>query len=239
MGRPYYSRIARAWHDATGPEGGPLKKYVLNELLLQRIPDMDGMAVLEIGAGNGYFSRLLMNRRGGQVPARFVITDASAAVLRYAEQCFRVPSAEYQALDIGRTLPFSDGDFGLILATMVFNELRDRDLAHALLECRRILTPGGRLLATVVHPDFVARLDRNNQLREWPGGLCTMPAAGELRVPVVRRSLDEYRRLFHDAGFAYETQPVIPTDRVLRERPGLRHAAGVPLALIYDARRSG
>ena len=57
MARPYYSKIAKAWHDATGAEGGPLKKLVLNDLLLDRIGSIDGLSLLEIGAGTGIFTR--------------------------------------------------------------------------------------------------------------------------------------------------------------------------------------
>ena len=55
MGRPYYSRIAKQWHDITGYHGGPFKKYVLNDHLLEQISSIDNLSILELGAGNGYF----------------------------------------------------------------------------------------------------------------------------------------------------------------------------------------
>ncbi len=230
----YYSKIAAAWHDATGPAGGPFKKYVLNDELLARIGSIDGKAILELGAGNGYFVRLMMTRKSGERPARLVVTDAAGALLRIAEQCFRVRVAEYRQLDARRPYPFESGTFDLILATMVFNELGDAGLRAALAECTRVLGSTGRLLATVLHPDFVERLKENGQVKPLGHGFYTIPGPGALRVPVVPRSPAGYESLLSAAGFRFTATAVHPDRRVLRERPGLRHAAGLPLGLVYD-----
>jgi hypothetical protein len=59
LGRPYYSRIAKQWHEATGYQGGSLKKYVLNDYLLKNIESITDRSILELGAGNGYFIPLI------------------------------------------------------------------------------------------------------------------------------------------------------------------------------------
>ena len=76
----YYSKIPGAWHEATGYSGGPFKKYVLNDYLIQRIGTIDGKAILELGAGNGYFLPLLRKRCAGQKPSRLVIINVSSAL---------------------------------------------------------------------------------------------------------------------------------------------------------------
>ncbi len=40
------------------------------------------------------------------------------------------------------------------------------------------------------------------------------------------------------SGFEFTAQPVIPTEKVLRERPGLRHARNLPLTLVYEAAKT-
>src|SRR5690242_6676240 len=96
----YYDRIARAWHAATGPQGGAVKRYLLNERVLDRFPDVAGLAILELGAGNGYFLPLALRRFSGRVPARVVISDQSPALLDIARRSFRVDGAEYVVLDV-------------------------------------------------------------------------------------------------------------------------------------------
>jgi ubiquinone/menaquinone biosynthesis C-methylase UbiE len=185
MARPYYSKIAKAWHEATGATGGPFKKFVLNDLLLDSIDSIDGVSLLEIGAGTGYFMRLLTKRRSGQIPRKLVMTDISVAMLRIAQEAFRVPSAEYLQLDVRRTFPLGSDEFDIVLATMVLNELAPQDLRNALRKVARMLVKGGRLFATVVHPDFVACLQRNGKLSQLGPHFFTMPGKGSMRVPVV------------------------------------------------------
>ena len=237
MGRPYYSKIAKAWHAVTGPEGGALKKHVLNRLVMTRLGPLDGLAVLELGAGNGYFMKWLLDQSGSGSPSRLVITEASGALLALARESFPLPTAEYHQLDVRRPFPFTNDSFDRILAVMVFNELRDRDYEQALRECARVLKPGGMLVAVVTHPDFIDCLQRQGKLTELSPGFFTMPGKDALRVPVIPRTMDAYRAALVQAGFRIEQEPVYPTEDVLRERPGLRHADGLPLAAVFTGIR--
>lgn len=237
MRRPYYDRIAKAWHAATGEEGGPFKRLVLNEHLLTRIGEVAGRSLLELGCGNGYFARLLRGRTAGPGPERLVLTDASDALLELARRHHPVDGAEVRRLDVREPFPFEDGAFDLVLATMVFNELTDGGLARALRECARVLREGGTLLATVTHPTFVAGLDRRGALRPLGRALHTMPAKGALRVPVVLRTEARTVRLLEAAGFAVTCTSLRATEAVRRERPGLQQAGNVPIALVLESTR--
>ena len=61
----YYDHIAKHWHAATGYTGGAFKELVLNNLLLEKIASIDHCAILELGAGNGYFLPLVLRRFSG------------------------------------------------------------------------------------------------------------------------------------------------------------------------------
>lgn len=176
----YYDRIAKKWHEITGYRGGAFKRLVLNEFLLDRIPGISGQAVLELGAGNGYFMPMLMERFSGQPPKRVVITDISSRLLEITQRHFRIDGAEYRQLDIRREFPFGVREFDLILATMVFNEVSDSSLKKALRECRRVLSEAGVLLFTVTHPQFVESLRKREQTKRDRNGLLTMPGADQL-----------------------------------------------------------
>lgn len=238
MSRPYYNRIAKQWHEVTGYHGGPFKKYVLNEYLLATIGTIGNLSIIEIGAGNGYFIPLMLRRFSGQIPSRIVITDQSGALLKIAENEFRVEGAEYIQLDIRNSFPFGDGSFDIILATMIFNEVSTPNLKAALKECHRILSENGRMIVTVTHPIFVTALSRGGKLSNLGSDFWTMPAKGSLRVPVVPRSEEAYSEMFSDADIKFELESLHPTPPVLNERPGLRHAAGVPLAMVFNCRKS-
>jgi SAM-dependent methyltransferase len=229
----YYDHIAKSWHETTGRKGGPFKELVLNDLLLEKIGSIDRSAILELGAGNGYFLPLVLRRFSEQTPARLTVTDQSQILLELAQRHFRSPGAEYRCLDVRRPFPLGDGQFDLIIASMLFNEVPARDFVRALGECRRVLAPEGRLLMTVTHPDFIAGLKKRGLLKAAPWGGLTMPGSGSLRLPVVVRSLARYRQSLQETGFQYTEDEAYPTPEVLDLKAGLRNAWKVPIALVY------
>jgi SAM-dependent methyltransferase len=233
----YYDTIAKQWHAATGYKGGAFKELVLNEVLLKNLPGIDNCSILELGAGNGYFLPLVLRRFSGQTPSAIMITDQSRKLLEIARKCFKIPTAEYQTLDVRRRFPFDDHQFGLILASMVFNEVATGDFQKALGECYRVLSSQGLLLIAVIHPDFVSSLRKRELLTRTREGLLTMPGSGSLRVPVVVRSSELYRSSLAGASFAFEEEEVFPTAEVLNVKSGLRKAGRVPLALVFRCRK--
>ena len=234
----YYDKIAQQWHTATGYKGGAFKEHVLNAVLLQKLPAIDNCSILELGAGNGYFLPLVLRHFSGQTPASIVVTDSSAELLEVARKNFRLPGAQYQRLDICGAFPFEAHRFDLILAIMVLNEISPRCFNNALQECHRVLSDQGVLLIAVTHPDFVDSLQKKGLLKRIAGNPLTMPGAGSLRLPVVIRSHALYRAGLAGAGFQYGEEELYPTARVLTERPGLRNAGRVPIALVFRCTRS-
>ena len=234
----YYDTIAKQWHEATGYKGGAFKELVLNRILLEKVSGIEQSAILEVGAGNGYFLPLLLRRFSGQVPARIIVTDQSKPLLEIAQRHFRLPEATYQCLDVSKPFPWADSQFDIIIASMLLNEVPERDLRQVLTECHRVLSPGGLFLVTVTHPMFIESLQKRSLLKPTREGTLTMPGSGTLRLPVVIRSLEQYRDGMQAAGFQYVEEEIYPTPDVLRRKTGLRNAGKVPVALVYTCKKS-
>ena len=211
---------------------------MLNDCILTQIDSIAENAILELGAGNGYFAPLLLRRFSGQLPTRLVITDQSQVLLTIAQTSFQIDGAEYRALDVQDPFPFPNDSFHLVLASMLFNELTTTGLEHALKECSRILTEGGLLLAVVPHPDFVHALAKKGALTDFGRGLFAMPSAEGLRLPVSRRPLSAYQKAMEDSGFTVTTQDIFPDEKTLREKPGLKVSSGTPLGLLFLCHRT-
>ena len=230
----FYDRIAKQWHTTTGSSGGALKQFVLNDLLIEAIRSVDHRSILELGAGNGYFLPLVTRRYSGQSPTKVVLTDQSSRQLEFARKNCRVHDAEYAELDVRNEFPFPSDTFDLVIVTMVFNEVSRRGVASAIRECHRVLHVGGQLLATVIHPRFVASLDKRGELRRDRNGPLTMPGSSGMRLPVQNHSQTFYERCLNDTGFEFTAQDVFATQEVLNAKPGLRKMGNVPLALVFD-----
>ena len=228
-----YNRIAKQWHANTGKEGGALKKYILNDLILEKIVQIENASILELGAGNGYFISLMMKYFSGQKPKKIVITDQSEKLLKIAQKNFPNAIAQYLPLDIRGQFPFDSNEYDIILATMIFNEVSKGGLFRALKECNRVLSDKGKMIATVLHPDFITNLDRRGLLHRNKNGLLTMPGAKNLRLPVVKREMKEYYYLFSQTKFHFEVDDIHPTKEVLNEKSGLKNYGKNPIAAIF------
>ena len=210
---------------------------MLNDLLLDKIGRIEGQAILELGAGNGYFAPLLLRRYSGQTPQRLVISDQAQALVDIARETFSIEGAEYGAIDIQDALPFTDGSFDLILATMVFSELPLSAVRRAAQECHRVLATDGRLLATVAHPALVRGLAKRAALTDFGRGLFAMPSAEGLRLPVARRSVETYQAALAESGFTVALEDALPDEKTLHEKPGFKLPRETPMALVCECRR--
>jgi demethylmenaquinone methyltransferase/2-methoxy-6-polyprenyl-1,4-benzoquinol methylase len=106
---------------------------------LRRAGLRPGMTLLDVATGTG-----LLGRAGARVlghPRSVVGIDANAAMLR--EACQAGPSPLVQGW--AEALPFRSDRFDVVSIGYLFRYVED--LESVLRECRRVLKPGGRLLA--------------------------------------------------------------------------------------------
>ena len=132
--------------DFVGPRHA-LRERLLLDLLLRGDP---GRQVLNAGAGQGTFTRLL-ERRGFEVTS----TDASPAAVEVLEQRVEGPALEADVT----ALAFADESFDAVVLGEVLEHVPDDDRAVA--EVARVLRPRGVLALSVpAHPRLFGPSDR-------------------------------------------------------------------------------
>ena len=105
-----------------------------------------GETVLDIGCGTGTLA-IAAKRRVGTV-GRVYGVDASPEMLARASRKANKPGDEVVFKNgVVEALPFSDGQFDTVLSTLMLHHLGRKARQECAHEVRRVLKPGGRMLA--------------------------------------------------------------------------------------------
>ncbi|MGW3353285.1 class I SAM-dependent methyltransferase [Nonomuraea rubra] len=231
-----YDMIAEGY--AAENEASLVNAYYERPAMLELAGDVTGRRILDAGCGSGPLFSALRDRGA-------VVTgiDASAGMLELARRRLG-DDADLRVADLADPLPFPDGAFDDVIASLVLHYLED--WGPTLAELRRVLRPGGRLLVSVDHP-FVITLMRamagekpsyfgtRNRTEEWTMGGQTA------QMSFWDRPLHAMTEAFTAAGFRISVisePPFVPEARELfpeefREITGTRFLSF--LLFVLDA----
>ncbi|MEU7040016.1 class I SAM-dependent methyltransferase [Streptomyces varsoviensis] len=145
-----YNGFAEAYTAAN--ETNLVNAYYERPAMLALAGDVAGRRILDAGCGSGALFAALRDR--GAMVSGF---DASAEMLQLARRRLG-DGADLRVADLGGPLPYPDDTFDDVVASLVLHYLED--WGSALAELRRVLKPGGRLIASVDHPFAVNLIHR-------------------------------------------------------------------------------
>ncbi|MFD3683931.1 class I SAM-dependent methyltransferase [Nocardiopsis sp. NPDC058631] len=137
-----YDSFAEAY--ASDNESNLQNAYYERPAMVALAADVTGRRILDAGCGAGPLAAALRDR-GADVTG----IDASAEMLALARRRLG-DDTDLRVVDLGGPLPFADGAFDDVVASLVLHYLED--WGPTLAEMRRVLRPGGRLIASVQHP---------------------------------------------------------------------------------------
>src|SRR6476661_8345470 len=145
-----WNAIGESW--ASHADTNDYRNFFLMPRMLEMLGDVSGRRILDLGCGEGGYSREL-KRRGANV----IGVDGSGTLIRIART-----RAEAEQLDIqfigtnANTLDvIADHSCELVVAAMSLMDVED--YAGAVREIRRVLCSGGSLVMSITHPCFTAR----------------------------------------------------------------------------------
>lgn len=167
--------------------------------------DVGGKLVLDAGCGPGLYAADLVARG-----ARVTGFDLSPRMVQLSRE--RVSAGDFRVHALGDPIDWlADGVVDLVLCALALEHVDDR--VAALRELRRVLTPGGALVLSVMHPVgnwlrqggsyFEPRLIRETWNSGWPVSYWMVP-------------LETLCEEIHQAGFVIE--------RLLEPRPAAESA---------------
>jgi SAM-dependent methyltransferase len=250
--RRAWNRGAEFWLDFVRTGADYYRLAVHGPALLEACGDVGGLRVLDLGCGEGYFSRLL-----AEAGARVTGIDISEAMLAAArtEEARLGLGIEYRVLPAAESArEWPSETFDLVTGCMSVQDMSDP--LEALIAARAVLRSGGRMVFSTSHPGT------DTPFREWerdgwgkkgplkvdryfdsgPAGVTwDMPRLkGHWKSPYWRRTLGEWTEMTERAGFLLRRlREPRPTSDQVRENPNLEDCYRVPYFIIFDLVTSG
>jgi 2-polyprenyl-3-methyl-5-hydroxy-6-metoxy-1,4-benzoquinol methylase len=245
--RTAWNKGAQAWEEFVESGADYYRHAVHGPALLAACEPVRGLEVLDLGCGQGFFSRELA-RRGARVVGIDITEELVAYARRHEEH--NPLGIEYHVMSAAvMSQRWKPGSFDLVTACMALQDFAD--VAASLRNAFAVLRAGGRLVFSVPHPGTDA------PVRQWE-----MNEAGEktvLRVdryfesgptvchwnmlrlryywdtPYWRYTLTEWSSLLAEAGFLIRRlhEPRPSAEQVQRQ-PQLSDCYKLPYFLIFD-----
>ncbi|WP_422928746.1 class I SAM-dependent methyltransferase [Singulisphaera sp. PoT] len=244
-----WTRLARAGYDV-------YRDHLNTPAFFEMLPDVSGMAGLDIGCGEGHNTRLLAGRG-----ARMTAVDISENFIGHARRTeAEEPKGIEYAVASAVALPFPDGSFDFATGFMSFMDVPETD--RVLSEAHRVLRPGGFLQFSICHPCYDTPHRRNlrnaegktyafevgdyfrnieGDVDEWTFNSApdeVKAGAPKFRIPRFTRTISQWLNMLIDAGFILERlgEPR-SSDEVVRHYPSLQDAQVVAFFLQIRARK--
>jgi SAM-dependent methyltransferase len=207
-----------AWAPLYDDDGNPLTALEGPAVRAWFGPIAGGRA-LDIGCGTGRHTLALVEAGSAEV----VSLDLTLEMMRRGRE--KVSSTRARVHWVRHALPgplpLRDATFDLAVLGLVAEHITD--LARALREVARVLTPGGRCVLSALHPDRTAEGQRARFIDPETG----------LRRPIttIHRTIDEYLTAARSAGLGLEGEQTLVVPPELANR--------VPRAGPYIGRNLG
>lgn len=233
------------------------RDFVNNPSFFAMLPDVRGLAGLDVGCGEGYNTRLCAERG-----ARMTALDIAWPMVRAAADEERREAHGIRFVRAtGVALPFADGAFDFAVAFMSLQDMPNQ--ARVLCEIHRVLAPGGFLQLSTLHPcfarapiewvhdatgrrrgrvvsDYFRELD--GEIEEWTFGAALRDGLDprRFRIPVFSGTLSTWLNRVADAGFVVErvAEPR-PDDAAVARHPALYWYQLIPNFLQLRVRKVG
>lgn len=190
-----------------------LSDYSARPRVLELCGDVSGMTILDLGCGEGYVGRKLLEKGAAYVTGH----DVSGGMIEGARRTaalLGLEGAEYHVTDL-RQAGFGDpgSPVDMVLAVFLFNYMDKASMQRILDRVRLVLKPGGRFIFTVPHPllPYIKPAERPFYMRAGGGYLSSVdvPFPGRIwrrdgesvEVQAVHKTFTTYFEALNAAGF--------------------------------------
>ncbi|OGC47744.1 hypothetical protein A2886_01825 [candidate division WWE3 bacterium RIFCSPHIGHO2_01_FULL_42_13] len=156
----HFSQLEHIWWGAQTTVG-QIRYDLKAEKFKECIPDFKNKKVLEIGCGDGEFTKRILN-----FGAKIIATDVTPAVVQRGRQLIHHPSVKF-IVDNAEKMKFANKSMDVVCGVSILHHV---NIKKVLSESYRVLKPGGQLFFTepnLINPQIFLGLHVPFLRRRW------------------------------------------------------------------------
>jgi SAM-dependent methyltransferase len=249
----YWDESAEAWTFLARRGWDVYRDLVNTPAFFELLPNVSGLAGIDIGCGEGHNTRLLAGR-GATMSA----VDISSTFIGHARE-MDGPAIRYDVAS-AQNLPFQNASFDFATAFMSLMDMPRPGLALA--ETARVLKPGGFFQFSISHP--CSTTPHRRQVRDAQGRTLALEVGGyfdyvdgeidewifsaaprdlkaglpKFRIPRFQHTISEWMNMVVDAGLSIErvAEPYANEDTAMHH-PEVADTRVAPYFLLMRCRK--